>query len=63
MVPFVAPGAPADRAGIRAGEQIVNAEVLGANLYQAGTPLQLEVADTAGVRRMVALQVEKICNA
>ena len=63
LVLFVAPGAPADRAGIRTGEQIVNAEILGANLYQEGTPLRLQVQNTAGVRRMVALQVEKICNA
>jgi hypothetical protein len=63
MVLFVAPGAPADRAGIHAGEQIVNAEILGANLYQVGTPLELQVANTAGVRRVVVLKVEKICNA
>jgi len=60
---LVAPGAPAARAGIRAGEEILNAEVLGANRYAVGTPLDLQVAGTDGSLRRVSLRVEKICNA
>ena len=63
LVIMVAPGAPAARAGIRAGEAIVNSEVLGANRYTEGTPLELRVASQDGVQRTVVLRVEKICNA
>jgi S1-C subfamily serine protease len=63
LVILVAPGAPAARAGIRAGEEILNAEVLGANRYAVGTPLDLQVAGTDGSQRRVSLRVEKICNA
>ncbi len=63
LVIMVAPGAPAARAGIRAGEAIVNSEVLGANRYTEGTPLELRVAGQDGVHRTVFLRVEKICNA
>ncbi|MEW6703603.1 MAG: hypothetical protein AB1430_01980 [Pseudomonadota bacterium] len=63
LVIFVAPGAPADRAGIRHGEQILNAEMLGANRYHEGTELELHVESTSGHRRWVVLRVEKICNA
>jgi hypothetical protein len=45
------------------GEEIVNAEVLGANRYAVGTPLDLQVAGTDGALRRVSLRVEKICNA
>jgi hypothetical protein len=63
LVILVAPGAPAARAGIRAGEEILNAEVLGANRYAVGTPLDLQVAGADGSLRRVSLRVEKICNA
>ena len=63
LVILVAPGAPAARAGIRAGEEILNAEVLGANRYAVGTPLDLQVAGPDGSLRRVSLRVEKICNA
>lgn len=63
LVILVAPGAPAARAGIRAGEEILNAEVLGANRYAVGTPLDLQVAGSDGLLRRVSLRVEKICNA
>lgn len=63
LVIVVAPGAPAARAGIRAGDEILNAEVLGANRYTEGTPLNLQVATANGSQRWVSLRVEKICNA
>jgi S1-C subfamily serine protease len=62
FVLFVAPGAPADRAGIRSGEEILNVDILGQNRYPEGTRLTLQVASTSGERRAVELRVEKICN-
>lgn len=58
----VAPGGPADKAGLRIGDTIMNREILGPDRYPEGTHLTLEIAREGNQRFKVDVTIEKICH-
>ncbi len=57
----VAPGGPADKAGVLVGDVLLNRDEFSENRYEAGTPVVLHL-DRNGQRLHLATTVRKICK-
>jgi predicted metalloprotease with PDZ domain len=60
-VTSIGPGTPAAAAGLRAGDVIINSEILGINRYTVGTVLKLRVMRD-GREIQIDLVIGKVCN-
>lgn len=58
----VSPGSPAEEVGLKAGDTIINDEVLGRDRYEVGHLLKLIVEDPYGKKRQLLVRTAWICE-